>query len=43
MIGASRETATRLFAHFKRERLIEIHGSTVIITGRSSFGKLLGG
>ena len=43
MIGASRETVTRLFAHFKRESLIEIRGSTLLITDRPSLEKLLEG
>ena len=43
MIGASRETVTRLFAHFKRERLIEVHGSTLILTDKPSLAKLLEG
>ena len=40
-IGASRETVTRLFAHFKREGLIEVHGSSVIIMNKSDLEKLL--
>lgn len=43
MIGASRETVTRLFADFKRERLIEVHGSTLLITNRPNLQKLLEG
>lgn len=31
MIGASRETVTRLLATFKRKNLIELHGSSLII------------
>ncbi len=31
MIGSSRETVTRLFASFKKDKLIEVHGSTLII------------
>jgi CRP/FNR family transcriptional regulator, cyclic AMP receptor protein len=42
-IGASRETVTRLFAHFKREGLIEVHGSSVIIMNKSHLEKLLNG
>lgn len=42
-IGASRETVTRLFAHFKREGLIEVHGSSVIIMSKSHLEKLLDG
>jgi CRP/FNR family transcriptional regulator len=41
MIGASRETVTRLFAHFKRESLIEIHGSTLVITNKAAMEKLV--
>jgi CRP/FNR family transcriptional regulator, cyclic AMP receptor protein len=43
MIGASRETVTRLFAHFKRQRLIEIRGATLLITDKPSLDKLLEG
>jgi CRP/FNR family transcriptional regulator, cyclic AMP receptor protein len=43
VIGASRETVTRLFAHFKRERLIEVHGSTLFITDKPSLANLLEG
>ena len=31
MIGTTRETVTRLFSHFKREGLVEVHGSALII------------
>jgi len=41
MIGASRETVTRLFAHFKREGLIEVHGSSLIIMNKASLEKML--
>ena len=43
MIGASRETVTRLFAHFKREGLIEVHGSSLIIMNKSNLEKMLDG
>jgi CRP/FNR family cyclic AMP-dependent transcriptional regulator len=43
MIGASRETVTRLFGHFKRERLIEIRGSTLVIMNKPNIEKLLEG
>jgi CRP-like cAMP-binding protein len=43
VIGASRETVTRLFAHFKREHLVEVHGSALLITDKSSLEKLVGG
>jgi CRP/FNR family transcriptional regulator, cyclic AMP receptor protein len=41
MIGASRETVTRLFASFKRERLVEVRGSTLIIANKASLEKLV--
>ena len=41
MIGASRETVTRLFAHFKREGLIEVHGSSVIVMNKANLEKML--
>jgi len=43
MIGASRETVTRLFASFKRERLIKVRDSTLIIANKTGLEKLLGG
>jgi CRP/FNR family transcriptional regulator len=42
-IGASRETVTRLFANFKREGLIEVHGATLIIHDRPKLEKMLAG
>jgi len=42
-IGASRETVTRLFAHFKREGLVEIHGATVVFPDRGKLEKLVSG
>jgi CRP/FNR family cyclic AMP-dependent transcriptional regulator len=41
IIGVARETVTRLFASFKREQLIEMHGSTLVITNRAGLEKLL--
>ncbi len=41
MIGASRETVTRLFASFKRKRLVEVRGSTLIIANKMGLEKLL--
>ena len=35
MIGASRETVTRLFADFKKKQLLEVKGSTIIIRNRA--------
>lgn len=43
MIGASRETVTRLFASFKRERLVKVRGSTVIIANQAGLEELLDG
>jgi len=40
-IDLSRETVTRLFADFKRRHLIEIHGSTLIITNKAGLKKIL--
>ena len=40
MIGASRETVTRLFAEFKRKKLIEVHGSTLVITNKAGLEQL---
>jgi CRP/FNR family transcriptional regulator, cyclic AMP receptor protein len=41
MIGASRETVTRLFASFKRQRLVEVRGSTLILANKAGLEKLL--
>jgi CRP/FNR family cyclic AMP-dependent transcriptional regulator len=41
MIGASRETVTRLFAVFKKKQLLEVKGSTVVIRDKSGLEKLL--
>jgi CRP/FNR family cyclic AMP-dependent transcriptional regulator len=41
MIGASRETVTRLFTSFKRKRLVEVRGSTLIIANKTGLEKLL--
>jgi CRP/FNR family cyclic AMP-dependent transcriptional regulator len=40
MIGASRETVTRLFANFKRRQLIEVHGSSLMIKDKPGLEKL---
>ncbi len=39
-IGTSRETVTRLLTIFKRKRLIEIHGSTLVITNKAALNRL---
>jgi CRP/FNR family transcriptional regulator, cyclic AMP receptor protein len=41
MIGASRETVTRLFARFKEQKLIEVHGSTLVIKNKADLEKLV--
>src|SRR5258708_18609792 len=35
MIGASRETVTRLFADFKKKQLLRVRGSTLIIKSKA--------
>lgn len=41
MIGSSRETVTRLFSDFKRKRLLEVHGSTLVITNKAGLENIL--
>jgi CRP/FNR family transcriptional regulator, cyclic AMP receptor protein len=41
MIGASRETVTRLFADFKKKELLEVKGSTVIIRNKPGLESIL--
>jgi CRP/FNR family transcriptional regulator, cyclic AMP receptor protein len=41
MAGSSRETVTRPFASFKKDNLIEIHGSTLIIKDAHSLRDLI--
>lgn len=41
MIGASRETVTRLFGDFKRKQLLQVHGSTIIINDKAALESLL--
>jgi len=40
-IGASRETITRLFASFKRERLILVRGSTLILADKAGLERMV--
>src|SRR6266849_6251913 len=42
MIGASRETVTRLFADFKRKQLLRVKGSSLIITNKAGLESVLG-
>ena len=41
MIGASRETVTRLFSDFKKRQLLQIKGSTLIIKNRPALQELV--
>lgn len=41
MIGTSRETVTRLFAGFKKRRIIEQNGATVVIPNRVALESLI--
>jgi CRP/FNR family transcriptional regulator, cyclic AMP receptor protein len=43
MIGASRETVTRLLAGFKRKRIIELHGSALVIKDRDELRRMMEG
>ena len=42
MIGASRETVTRLFSDFKKKELLQIKGSTLIIKNKAGLESVLG-
>jgi CRP/FNR family transcriptional regulator len=42
MIGSSRETVTRLLSNFKRNQLLQVKGSTVIIKDKAGLESLLG-
>jgi CRP/FNR family cyclic AMP-dependent transcriptional regulator len=41
-IGTSRETVTRLLTNFKRNQIIEIHGSTVVIKDQHRLQEIVG-
>lgn len=41
MIGASRETVTRVFSDFKKRKLAQVSGSTLILSGRSALERLV--
>lgn len=43
MIGASRETVTRLFADFKKKNLLEVKGSALTIKNRAGLEQLVAG
>jgi CRP/FNR family cyclic AMP-dependent transcriptional regulator len=42
MIGASRETVTRLFADFKKKQFLQVKGSTLIIKSKAGLESILG-
>jgi CRP/FNR family transcriptional regulator len=42
MIGASRETVTRLFSDFKKKQFLQVNGSTVIIKNKAGLENLAG-
>jgi CRP/FNR family transcriptional regulator len=42
MIGASRETVTRLFSDFKKKQFLQVKGSTLIIKDRAGLQSLVG-
>lgn len=43
MIGASRETVTRLFADFKKRQLLQIKGSTLVVKDKLGLRKMVEG
>ena len=42
MIGTSRETVSRLITGFKRKHLIELHGSSLVLTNKKALEELVG-
>jgi CRP-like cAMP-binding protein len=42
MIGSSRETVSRLFTGVKRKKLLDIHGSTLVILNKNALQRLAG-
>lgn len=41
MIGATRETVSRLFADFKRKNLVQVKGSSITIASRAALNKIV--
>jgi CRP/FNR family transcriptional regulator len=41
MIGTSRETVTRLFAGFKKQRFIQQEGATLVVANRMGLESLI--
>ena len=42
MIGASRETVTRLFADFKKRQFLQVRGSTLTIINKAGLESVVG-
>ena len=42
IIGASRETVTRLFSDFKKKQFLQVKGSTVVIKNKAALEELVG-
>jgi CRP/FNR family cyclic AMP-dependent transcriptional regulator len=42
LIGTSRETVTRTLSHFKKQRLLELAGSTLVIRNQAALERLVG-
>jgi CRP/FNR family transcriptional regulator, cyclic AMP receptor protein len=42
MIGASRETVSRLFASFKKQQILQVKGSTLIVSNKAGLESLTG-
>lgn len=42
IIGASRETVTRLFSDFKKKQFLQVKGSTVVIKNKAALVELVG-
>jgi len=43
LIGVSRETVTRMMGDFKRKKLIEVHGATLIVRDKKALSKMVNG
>jgi CRP/FNR family cyclic AMP-dependent transcriptional regulator len=42
VIGASRETVSRIFANLKRQRIVETHGTRLLIRNRAALERMVG-
>jgi CRP/FNR family transcriptional regulator, cyclic AMP receptor protein len=42
MIGSSRETVNRVFSGVKRKKLLDIHGSTLVILNKKALQHIAG-